>query len=443
MLKNRNTLTKIWINPLAILCLFLICIGSVHAQSRKELENQKAKIEKEIASINAILNETKNTRRMSASELQILKKKIAKRETLISNITNQMNLLNGEIVSTQQSINSLGGEISSLKASYSKMLRYAQRNRTATDKLLFIFSAKNYNEAYRRYVFFKQYGDMQKNMLKNIRNKSSELEKRTGELSLKKQNQASLLQQEQTNKQSLTEEQQQKQQALSQLQVKEKQLTSQIRAKQALRRKLQNQINAAIAAEVRKQTQIAAKRQAQKKKQIALATKPKQTTNKKEKTEEEKPAQTQKTYLLSATPEEEQLSNSFAANQGHLPWPCESGAITSSFGTHSHPEIKGIMIENNGIDIRTSRGGSVRAVFSGVVSKIFSGPNGGKIVILRHGEYLTVYTNLGSVNVSNGQKVSTKQRIGSAMVNSDGVSEINFQIWKGNNKLNPASWIKR
>lgn len=423
---NRSFKGKTFI----LICLFCFLGISSYAQDRKKLENEKAKIEKEINAINAILKETKNTKKLSSSELYILKKKIASRQILIDNISRQMGILNGEIITTQKSITELRDEIEVLKKDYAKMLRYAQKNRTSTDKMIFIFSAKDYRQAYQRYVFFKQYGDMQKNMMKSIITKSNELEKKTDELSLKKQNQESLLQQEQKNKTSLTQEQVVKEKAIKQLSSKEKQLTKQINDKQVKRKQLQNQINAAIAAEVRKQTNIASRSNA--KKNITT------TNSKKEETKSAKNTE----YVMSATPAEVQLSNSFVSNKGKLPWPTDQGVVTSSFGRHPHPEMKGIMIENNGIDIRTPKGAAIRTVFEGVVSKVFTGPNGQQIIIIRHGEYLTVYTNLSSVNVSNGMKVSTKQKIGTVYTNSDNVSEINFQIWKGNNKLNPSAWIR-
>ncbi|MDD2488213.1 MAG: peptidoglycan DD-metalloendopeptidase family protein [Bacteroidales bacterium] len=390
------------------------------------MEDEKAKIEREINAINAILKETKNTKRMSASELSILKKKIDSRQKLINNISKQMNILNGEITNTQKSIIELNNEIEVLKKEYAKMLRYAQKNRTATDKILFIFSSKDYRQAYQRFVFFRQYGDMQKNMMYNIQNKFDELEKKTSELTIKKKNQENLLQQEEKNKKVLTSEQAVKQKNIRQLTKKEKQLAKQIKEKQQRRKKLQNQINQAIAAEVRKQTNIASKKNANK----SSTSEPKAQKSKKQE------------YVMSATPEEVQLSNSFSANRGKLPWPTEQGVVTSSFGTHPHPDIKGIMIENNGIDIRTPKGASIRAVFEGVVSKVFTGPNGQQIIIIRHGEYLSVYTNLSSVNVSNGSKVSTKQKLGTVYTNGENVSEFNFQVWKGNNKQNPSSWIR-
>ncbi|MDD4544622.1 MAG: peptidoglycan DD-metalloendopeptidase family protein [Bacteroidales bacterium] len=416
-------LNKYWANRILIgFIIIYLCFAfslNLNAQDRKKLEAEKAKIEREIAKINSILNETKKTKRLSASQLNILRKKIRDREKLIANISKQTQALNGEIQNTQKSIFQLNEEINFLKKEYIQMLRMAQKNKTSANRLLFIFSAKDYSQAYQRYVFFKQYGQLQKQKMFEIQQKTNELEKKTNELVVKKVNQESLLSQQEKQKSELTKEQRIKQSTINSLQKKERQLAKQIKEKQARRKKLQNQINAAIQAEVKRQAQIAAKSK----------TKDESKTSSKE-------------YVMSATPEEIQLSKDFTSNKGRLPWPTEHGIITSNYGTHPHPDIKGVMIENLGVDIRTKRGSSVRAVFDGEVVRVFTGPNGQKVIILRHGEYMTVYTNLSNVFVSSGNKVKTKQSIGIIHTNTEDVTEINFQVWKGNNRQNPSTWIK-
>lgn len=416
-------LNKYWANRILIgFIIIYLCFAfslNLNAQDRKKLEAEKAKIEREIAKINSILNETKKTKRLSASQLNILRKKIRDREKLIANISKQTQALNGEIQNTQKSILQLNEEINFLKKEYIQMLRMAQKNKTSANRLLFIFSAKDYSQAYQRYVFFKQYGQLQKQKMFEIQQKTNELEKKTNELVVKKVNQESLLSQQEKQKSELTKEQRIKQSTINSLQKKERQLAKQIKEKQARRKKLQNQINAAIQAEVKRQAQIAAKSK----------TKDESKTSSKE-------------YVMSATPEEIQLSKDFTSNKGRLPWPTEHGIITSNYGTHPHPDIKGVMIENLGVDIRTKRGSSVRAVFDGEVVRVFTGPNGQKVIILRHGEYMTVYTNLSNVFVSAGNKVKTKQSIGTIHTNTEDVTEINFQVWKGNNRQNPSTWIK-
>lgn len=416
-------LNKYWANRILIgFIIIYLCFAfslNLNAQDRKKLEAEKAKIEREIAKINSILNETKKTKRLSASQLNILRKKIRDREKLIANISKQTQALNGEIQNTQKSIFQLNEEINFLKKEYIQMLRMAQKNKTSANRLLFIFSAKDYSQAYQRYVFFKQYGQLQKQKMFEIQQKTNELEKKTNELVVKKVNQESLLSQQEKQKSELTKEQRIKQSTINSLQKKERQLAKQIKEKQARRKKLQNQINAAIQAEVKRQAQIAAKSK----------TKDESKTSSKE-------------YVMSATPEEIQLSKDFTSNKGRLPWPTEHGIITSNYGTHPHPDIKGVMIENLGVDIRTKKGSSVRAVFDGEVVRVFTGPNGQKVIILRHGEYMTVYTNLSNVFVSSGNKVKTKQSIGTIHTNTEDVTEINFQVWKGNNRQNPSTWIK-
>lgn len=433
--KTNNNKAKKYI---IILILSMIAFPfNLYSQDRNKLEKEKIKLEKEIASMNKILNETKKTKKMSTSELRVLEKKIAQRKKLIKNINSQMGMLNNEIKSTQQSIGELCKEITILRESYAQMLRYAQKNKTNTDKLLFIFSSKDYKEAYQRYIFFRQFGDLQKEKLAQIQSKTNELSKRTNELELKRTNQEKLLQQELKNSKELNKEKSEKQKTVNQLQKKEKQIAKNLKDKQKQVKKLQQQIDNAIAAEVKKQKELAAK----KKKQMATNT----TTNKKEAEANKAAIETakKKNYTIATTPEEVALSSSFEANKGKLPWPTSQGVIVSQYGVHKHPEVKGAVIENKGIDIRTTKGSTVRSIFKGEVSRVAKGPTGLLVVIIRHGEYMSVYANLKSVSVKNGQKVDTKQTIGTVSTNEDGVSEYKFQIFKGTHHLNPSIWLSK
>lgn len=433
--KTNNNNAKKYI---IILILSMIAFPfNLYSQDRNKLEKEKIKLEKEIASMNKILNETKKTKKMSTSELRVLEKKISQRKKLIKNINSQMGMLNNEIKSTQQSIGELCKEITILRESYAQMLRYAQKNKTNTDKLLFIFSSKDYKEAYQRYIFFRQFGDLQKEKLAQIQSKTNELSKRTNELELKRTNQEKLLQQELKNSKELNKEKSEKQKTVNQLQKKEKQIAKNLKDKQKQVKKLQQQIDNAIAAEVKKQKELAAK----KKKQMATNT----TTNKKEAEANKAAIETakKKNYTIATTPEEVALSSSFEANKGKLPWPTSQGVIVSQYGVHKHPEVKGAVIENKGIDIRTTKGSTVRSIFKGEVSRVAKGPTGLLVVIIRHGEYMSVYANLKSVSVKNGQKVDTKQTIGTVSTNEDGVSEYKFQIFKGTHHLNPSIWLSK
>ncbi len=438
-IKNNSRTKNKQIKRYAIILILSIMVlpFNLYSQDRNKLEKEKIKLEKEIASMNKILNETKKTKKMSTSELRVLEKKIAQRKKLIKNINSQMGMLNNEIKSTQQSIGELCKEITILRDSYAQMLRYAQKNKTNTDKLLFIFSSKDYKEAYQRYIFFRQFGELQKEKLAQIQSKTTELSKRTNELELKRTNQEKLLQQELKNSNELSKEKKEKEKTVNQLNKKEKQLAKNLKSKQQQVKKLQQQIDNAIAAEVKKQKELAAKKKQQ------MATNP--TTNKKEAEANKAAIETakKKNYTIATTPEEVALSSSFESNKGKLPWPTSQGVIVSQYGVHKHPEVAGAVIENKGIDIRTTKGSAVRSIFKGEVSRVAKGPTGLLVVIIRHGEYMSVYANLKSVSVKNGQKVDTKQSIGVVSTNEDGVSEYKFQIFKGTHHLNPSIWLSK
>jgi septal ring factor EnvC (AmiA/AmiB activator) len=148
--------------------------------------------------------------------------------------------------------------------------------------------------------------------------------------------------------------------------------------------------------------------------------------------------------VFSLTPEAQKLSSNFAGNKGKLPWPVEQGNISERFGEHPHAELKGIMVKNNGVDIRSVPGTSARSVFDGEVSGVINIPGSNSAVIIRHGEYLSVYSNLSSVSVKKGDKVTTRQKIGQVYYDKDeGYSEIHLEIWKGTTKLDPALWLAR
>lgn len=429
MFLNKNKV--IYISIVFLLAL-LFANDGCNAQDRKRLEKEKTKLEKEISSMNAILNQTKKTKRMSAAELQIIRKKVEERQRLVNNISSQIDMLNSQIKTTQQSISEGYHDLEVMKQNYAQMLRYAQRNKSATDKLLFIFAAKDYREAYQRYVFFRQFGDMQRKQIAMIEGKTKELSDMTSSLINQKKNQSSLLIQEKANTAYLTQERNNQEKIVQNIKQKETSLAKQIKQKEAKKRQLQSQINSAVNAEVRRQTQIAATKRKTSKSSSSVSN----NTSKNKKT-------ATKTYVMSATPKEEALSNSFEANKGRLPWPTDRGVIVSSFGVHPHPDIKGVQIQNLGVDIRTTKGSRVKSVFEGEVCKVWSGPNGNKVVIIRHGEYMTVYTNLASVSVRDGMKVSTGQTIGVVATNENNQSEMNFQVRKGVSCQNPVLWLKR
>ena len=459
---NTNKLRRWFL--IVILFSFII---QAHAQKdRNKLQENKKKIEQEIQYSTKLLEETKKEKQTSLKTLTILKNKINKREELITNISDEITNINGDIQNTSQSVEKLSAELDALKKEYAKMIVAFYKNRNAYSRTMFIFSSENFNQAYQRIKFFKQYSTYRKTQVSLIIQKQNQLNQKKNELEDHKKVQSNLLRNEETEKQQLTREREEKNKTVQILQKTEKELLKTIRKKEAEAKKLQKDIERIIAEEIRKTEEARKKAEEKRKKEFdekrlkEEASKLKDKKKKKEITKEittvkekikEKEKEVvvvepkpRKVYEISSKPEEEVISNNFASNRGRLPWPTEKGIISSTFGRKAHPEFKNIVTENYGIDILTNRGANARAVFNGIVTSVITGPNGLKVVIIRHGDYLSVYSNLDQVFVKRGDKVTTKQRIGVIDTQTDdNKTELQFQIWKGTTKLNPADWISK
>ena len=442
---NKKKLLKINLKQIIFFYLFLSLsvINTLFSQNDKtKLQENKKKIEQEIKFTNQLLKETKKDKQNSLNQLFVLKNQINKREELITNINQEINVIVGEINYTQNSVEKLSNDLIKLKSEYAKMIVAANKNRGSNNILMFIFASENFNQAFQRVKYYRQYSTFRKTQAQLITKKQGELSQKKQQLETQKISQSQLLVNNETEKKQLTKEQETKNVAVQQLQKTEKELLKTLRKKEAEARKLQKDIERIIAEEVRKAKEAAILRAENKRKEEK--TRPKTDTKPETKVaKEEKTAKTT-SEILTDTPEDMALSNSFASNRGRLPWPSEKGIISSSFGQHSHPELPGIVINNDGIDITTNRGASCRAVFNGEVTAVISGPNGNDVIIIRHGNFLSVYSNLENVYVRRGEKVVTKQKLGSISTNDDDDKTIlQFQLWKGNSKLNPMEWIAR
>ncbi len=427
--------------------ILLFFASGLFAQSKKELEKKKSQLQSEIKVTNQLLNETKKNKRISLNQLVTLNKKIGIREELINTIGSEINLLGNQINDNQQRINYLQNELAQLKKEYASMIYYAYKNQSSYNKLMFVFSSQDFNQAFKRLKYFQQYSDFRKNQASLIDSTKKKIYEQNLNLQEKKQDKNKLLLNEEDEKQTLTKEKQEKEKVLTQLQSKEKQLKKELAKKQSDANKLNAAIKKIIDDElkrVRDEARETAKAKRKKEKEAAIAAAKKENKPVVTKTTKEEEKETEKEVEeaeLKLTPEAQKLSNSFASNKAKLPWPVAEGIISSSFGEHDHPVLKGIKVKNNGIDISTKNGANARAVFDGVVSGVISIPGAGKAVIIRHGEYLTVYSNLASVNVNKGDKVKTKQQIGVVLDGEEDRSEIHFEIWKGSILLNPAQWV--
>lgn len=408
------------ISLLLILLMLLIATSStLFAQNKNDLEAKKAALQKEISLTNKLLNETKKNKELTIDELLKLKSKINARGELISAINQEIKLVNKQISQNQNGIASLQKELEKLKQEYAKMIYYAFKNKSTQNKIMFVFSSNSFNQAYKRLKYIQQYSEYRKKQAASIVSTQQELKLKVAELEKDKQEKSALLSLENQEKQKLAAEQVEQETTVKKLQSKEQELKSDLNKKQEAERKLQKAIERIIEEEIRKAREAAAK------------------TNKPTKT-----GDTKTSFPL--TPEALKLSNSFASNKGSLPWPVLEGVITDRFGQHPHPVLTGIEVNNNGIDISTIKGAVARAIFDGEVSSVAIIPGGGKVVMIRHGEYLSVYSYFNDVYVKKGDKITTKQHLGTLVSEPDKAkTNVHLEIWKGMTKLNPEYWIFR
>lgn len=383
-------------------------------QSKKDLENKKKQLQKEIEETNQLLQETKKNKKLSLNQLVMLNKKISAREELIATINNEIGVLNKQIQEKNENIKGLQNNLVKLKKEYAQMIYYAYKNQDAYNRLMFIFAAKDFEQAYMRLKYLQQYSDYRKKQAAAITSTQKDLNEKVQDLEAKKSDQRVLLTNEEEEKQNLTSEKTEKEHVFSELQQQESKLKKDLEKKKQDAQKLQQAIARIIEKELEKAQKQAAK--------------------------ENKP----KPQKLVLTPESQALSNSFASNKGKLPWPLIKGVISERFGVHPHPLMKDVDINNNGIDITTTNGSLARAVFDGEVKGVVSMPGSGQFVLIRHGEFLTVYANLKDVYVKVGDVVKTKQNIGSILLDEDDNKTVmHFEVWRGTSKMDPEDWLFR
>ncbi len=423
-----------------LLCVIITCSQGVLSQvkkesskttkvyTKKELELKKKRLLQEIAATQKILDETRENKENTLQQLVALNKQITARENLINTISSELKVLDRQITERQAAIVQLSQQLVQLKKEYSAMIMFAQRNQSSYNKLMFIFAADNFNQAYKRLKYIQQFNNYRRKQVEYIMDTQVDLRTAIAELEIKKQGKNLLLNDEQKEKVKLDKDKKKQAELAKQFQEKEKQLRKELTKKEDQVQRLNKAIEDAIKREieaVRKKAEEEARKKAIAAGKPIPKTQPTSTSN-----------------ALTATPEALKLSNEFAGNRGKLPWPVEKGMITESFGVHPHPVLKGVMIQSNGINIQTEMNAAARAAFDGEIRSVFSVPGQNKSVMIRHGEYFTIYSNLVSTNVKTGDKVTAKQVIGTVYaVPGKNVSEIHFEIWKSFNKLNPAEWL--
>lgn len=400
--------------------LFLFPFLSFSQESKEKLQKSRKQLEDEIRFTSKLLEETHRTKETSLNKVILLNKQIERRQSLIQAISGEVGQIQAQMELQQTHISSMSEELKKMKNEYARMIYYANKNLNSYNRLLFIFSAEDFNQAYRRLLYYQQYSAYRRTQAELIRTAQINLTRKQRELEETRAQKLTLARTEESEKGQLTKEKEEKDKTVQQLSKKEKDLEASLREKQKTAEKLEREIEKLIASEIK-----------------AAAERAKKSDSRDAKSK----MKTVKTEIM-LTGDEQVLSSSFASNKGKLPWPAEQGVITSSFGEHPHPVLKYVKVKNNGIDISTAKGSSVRTVFNGKVSRVMSFPSLNKVVIIRHGEYLTVYSNLEETSVKDGQAVTTKQLIGKIHTNpEDSKTDLHFELWLGKTTLDPQEWL--
>jgi septal ring factor EnvC (AmiA/AmiB activator) len=425
-----------YIAPLLFLLAVLVVQPSMaQSKSKKQLEKEKTQLEAEIKKLNADLAKAKKNTKLTSSQLTALNKKIKERNRLIDNINGQLSHLDNQISQMNDSIVRIQSRRQSLQENYAATVRAPYREYNNIDKWVLLFDSPSYNKALLRTKYFKKYNEYRLEQSAKIKQCERELKDVNDALQRQRSEQTSLLSQEKRQRDQLTKEQRQKEASVKQSKANEKQLSQQLSKKEAQKRKLQQQIQRLIDEEVRK---AAAAKAAAAKSSSSKGSTAKPSAGKSSSTTEPKSDVT--TITDKTLAEENALSNDFASNKGKLAWPVAYTSISRNYGLYTHES--GGQNMNNGIDLVTVQGTNVYAVFKGKVTSTFVCPNGSWGVIIRHGDYMTVYANLASLSVKKGQSVSTRATIGTVASDGEGHGEFSFQLWKGRESQNPRSWLR-
>ena len=397
--------------------MFLVA-APAQAQTKKQLERDKAKIEREIAHLSTQLSNAKKTTKASANQINLIKKRINERNNLINNINKQMGMLDRQITKTEDSLRVVRGQIDSMKSEYAKVVRTLYGLRQNLNSTTLVLDNEAYNYSYLKLKYFNEYSRYRKHQATAIRRREVQFQDMSLDLQRQRKEKSSLLSQEKKQKDALAREQNQQQQKLQKSQQDEKSLKQQIAKKEKQKQQLQNQIQQLINAEVSK---------------TASATTGSSSSSKGS-------TKTSTTEKSGGKVYSDAASADFVQNKGRLAWPVYYRSVSREYGLYTHSS--GGQNRNYGIDLNCAAGATVSAVFNGTVARVFTAPNGSKGVIIRHGSYMTVYAGLGTVSVSQGTKVTTRQAIGTVYSSGEETSEFSFQVWCGHDSLNPRHWLK-
>jgi septal ring factor EnvC (AmiA/AmiB activator) len=391
---------------LLLIWIFLVIGSAVSAQSKEDLQRQKQKAFDDIKLARELMEKTAAQRSSSVQQLRILQQGINSRAKVISTLEAEVNLYSQNILDTQSRINLLTLENEKNKEEYARLIYYAYRNHTDYEKLMYILAGSTISQSYQRYKYLKYLGEYRVRKAAEIEASIKELDEQQKSLNALKNEKLGLMENKESEQKKLVSQRSREASMVNSLKRRESELQKEIMEKERVAREVEARIREIIEEEARRSSS--------------------------------------NNIYGALTPEQELVGSDFRKNKGKLPWPVEKGIITIGYGNHEVPGLRGSSVKNNGIDITSSPGTEVRAVFEGEVTKVFGILGANYTVLIRHGEFLSVYQNLIKVRVKTGDKVLTKEVLGEAFTDeNDNVATFHFEVWQERNILNPEEWISK
>jgi septal ring factor EnvC (AmiA/AmiB activator) len=383
--------------------------SEAQSAKQKELEAKRVKFQNELKQLNVLLFSNKKEEKSLVSLVEDLNYKVSVRRNLIKVTNDQANLLTREINANQNEITSLRGQLTALKKDYSEMIVKSYKNKSEQSRMMFLLSSDDFKQAYKRLQYIKQYTDYQKEQGDLIKGKTTKLQELNTDLLRQKADKDKLIVENRAVKKELEKELKEQDKLMASIRQNLSSYSSKIKKKQqdidAIDREINRLIREAIAA-----------------------------SNK-------KAGKSESSSDFSLTPEAKLIAKNFVANKGKLPWPVVKGVVKVRFGTQPSPIDPSVKINSNGVRIATEKNAKVRVVFEGEVLAVSGQKNSNPVVLIRHGNYITVYRNLLKVYVRKGDKVSAKQEIGEVFTNNAGETMLGFGVFKDSQPENPASWL--
>ncbi len=453
---------------------WLVLLGSVQAQqtqrNRQVLEKEKKQNLEKINQIRVILKQTASEKRVGLGQLQALNQQIQAQTQQIGLLNKDIRLTEAEIAELRQASKALARDLDKLKAEYGSMIFLADKRRQQVNSLSFLFASDNFNQLVARYRYLRQYSDARQSQVRQMNKVQTQLQDKEQTTQRKRQQQQGTLTAKVKESEKLETLKVEKNQVVSALSQKEEELRAELAESRRAVGRLEALITRIVLREARERAAREARERAERteRERVARAEAARRAAERKRAEEAiaaaekagEKPAPADVARVerpveadepAPPKPDERRnnnlndaetaLASSFSASRARLPWPVTKGFISDRFGRRAHPVLKGIYVDNQGVDIQTNAGEGVRSVYDGVVQDVANMPGMNNVVAIQHGNYFTVYAKLRSVSVRVGQRVKAREPIGVVATDKNGVSELQFQIWRDINKLNPESWL--